>query len=408
MSLLVIALPAAPAGPSARYAWVASVDGQAVQRHGEASAALLPAAGRGVEVVARVPAGCLSWHRVTLPRGIGARSPRLRATLAGLLEERLLDEPDALHFALDPRARAGEPAWVAVCARAWLEGHLQALERAARTVSRVVPELSPDAGPLRLAAIGEPGQAQLLLSGAAVPGGAQLLPLAASALALLPRDRAAGADVQLEAEPAVASVTEQLLGQPLALVAPAERLLRASNSPWDLAQGELARSGVARLSRGATAAWRALLHAPHWRPARWGIALLLLSQLAGLNLLAWRTHEELQARRADLRATLTRTFPQVKVVVDAPVQMAREVALLRSGTGTAAPRDLEPMLAAYARVASADALPTALEYGAGELRLRGLQWPADTLARAQAALRPLGYRVQADADGIVMRVEPMP
>ena len=51
---------------------------------------------------------------------------------------------------------------------------------------------------------------------------------------------------------------------------------------------------------------------------------LLLVNLAGLNLLAWRTGQALAAQRQAQQVLLTDTFPQVKVVVDAPVQMARE------------------------------------------------------------------------------------
>ena len=52
--------------------------------------------------------------------------------LEGLLEDQLLDEPEALHFALQPQARGGGPLWVATCDRAWLRAALQVLESAQR------------------------------------------------------------------------------------------------------------------------------------------------------------------------------------------------------------------------------------------------------------------------------------
>ena len=158
MSLLLIALPP---GPPAGYEFATSTDGQALAAHGSAAPALLPAAGRGVEVVALVPAGQLSWQRVTLPRGVGPGAPRLRSVLDGLLEDQLLDDAGALHFALEPGAQGGASAWVAVCDRAWLAAHLNALEGAGRTVHRIVPELPPQDGPLRLWVTGEPERAQL-------------------------------------------------------------------------------------------------------------------------------------------------------------------------------------------------------------------------------------------------------
>ena len=406
MSLLVLALPPGPPGPSGSYAFATSHDGQALAAHGSAAAELLPPAGRGVEVVAVVPAAQLSWHRVDLPRGVGPRSPRLRATLVGLLEDRLLDEPEQLHFALDPDASGGGPAWVAVCRRDWLAAHLRALDAARRPAGRIVPELSPQAGALRLLVTGEPERAQVLMSGTAVPGGAQALPLGPGTLALL---RAATAhdgeapEAELLAEPAVAALAEQTLDRPVTLVPPAARLLAASRSPWNLAQFELARTGTAWAGRRAGAAWREFLHAPRWRPARWGVALLLLAHLVGLNLWAWRTRDELAARRAQVQAALTQTFPQVKVVVDAPVQMAREVAALRRSTGAASGRDLEPMLSAFAQSAGDQPAPTAIEFTAGELRLKGVQLLATGLTDMQTQLRPLGYRLQAEADGAVLR-----
>ncbi|RYF37940.1 MAG: general secretion pathway protein GspL, partial [Comamonadaceae bacterium] len=125
------------------HAYAVSADGIAVDSHGAAPAALLPVAPRQ-EVVAVVPAGRLSWQRTTLPRGgHKADTPRLRAVLGGLLEERLLDDVESLHFAIEPHARAGAPVWVAVCEKAWLQGELRLLESAGHRIARVVPERSP-------------------------------------------------------------------------------------------------------------------------------------------------------------------------------------------------------------------------------------------------------------------------
>lgn len=400
MSLLILALPPGPASP---YAWATSADGQQLSAHGTASAELLPAAGRGVEVVAVLPAAQLSWHRVQLPRGVGPRSPRLRATLVGLLEDQLLDEPEQLHFALGPDAGAGGPAWVAVCRREALLAHLRALDAAGRPVARIVPERSPEPGALQLDFIGEPERAQLLVAGGP-DGGAQALPWSAGTLALLQaRGGDALATAQVQAEPAVAALAEQVAGRPPTLQTPAQRLLQASATRWDLAQGELARTGAARASRQAGAAWRTFWHASAWRAARWGLGLLLLVQIVGLNVAAWQTRGELAARRTQIDAALTQSFPQVKVVVDAPVQMARELASLRRDTGAASPRDLGPMLGAWAQHAGADAVPTAFEYAPGELRVRGVQLSASALEQARRQLRPLGYRLDTDAQGAVLR-----
>ena len=145
MSSLIVSLPPGHASSTTEWAYALTPDGRTLADHGRTVAALLPLPrGAGAEVVAVVPVQALAWHRVTLPKGMAAGSPRLRAALDGLLEEQLLDEPEALHLALQPGGRAGEPAWVATCDRAWLRNALQLLEAANRPVTRIVPEFAPE------------------------------------------------------------------------------------------------------------------------------------------------------------------------------------------------------------------------------------------------------------------------
>lgn len=404
MSLLVIALPP---GPPATYAFATSADGQGLQQHGSAAPALLPVGRRGVEVVAVVPAAQLSWQQVQLPRGVGPGSPRLRSVLDGLLEEQLLDDVQTLHLAVAPDAQGGAITWVAVCDRAWLAAHLAALDAVERPATRIVPESRPrGSGPLRLILTGEPEHAQLLASGPGVPGGVLALPFGPGALALLPAHDQG--PVELLAEPAVAALAEQTFGGNVAVQSPAQRLLAASRGQWDLAQFDLARTGRARAAKRLAALWRELVHAPRWRPVRWGVGLLVLVNLFGLNLLAWRTQQDLAARQAANRALFTGTFPEVKVVVDAPAQMGRELTRLRQATGAASARDLEPMLQALGQLAGAHKAPAAIEFTAGELRLRGMQLAASELESANQRLRPLGYQLRTDGDAAVLRQEGAP
>lgn len=82
-----------------------SDDGRTVVQAGQSAAALLPRADSLVLVLAEADVG---WHRLPIPR---APAARLRAALAGVMEEALLDDDDALHFALapvpHPAAKAG-------------------------------------------------------------------------------------------------------------------------------------------------------------------------------------------------------------------------------------------------------------------------------------------------------------
>ena len=409
MSLLLITLPP---GPPGSYEYATSNDGQTLASHGTAAIGLLPPAGRGVEVVAMASASQVSWHRVTLPRGVGPGSPRLRPTLIGMLEDALLDDPETLHFAVDPDAAGGGGAWVAVCNRDWLASHLRALDGAQRPITRIVPELRPRTGNLRMIVTGEPDRARVLMTGDAVPGGAQALPFTQGTLALLQLDAlkasdtdAEGGKLELMAEPAVAELAEQLLNRRVTIHQPAKRLLAASRSTWDLAQLDLARTGRARAAKRAGALWRDFLYAPQWRPARWGVVALLVANLAGLNLWAWRTQTELQARRTQVNTALTETFPHVRAIVDAPVQMGREVAALRQSSGATSHRDMEPMLSALGQIIDRQTVPSAIEYSAGELRVKGVPLPASALNDANQRLRPLGYRAHTDGDALILRQE---
>jgi general secretion pathway protein L len=403
MSSLFVLLPRSAATASTEFEYLLSPDGRSVSLHASASAALLPApAGAGSETVVIVPAAGLSWHRVELPKGTGPRSPRLRAVLDGLLEDRVLDELDDLHFALEPSAVAEQPAWVAVCDRQRLRATLQVLEAAGRPASRVVPEFAPEGDPV-LYALGEEEQAQLVCAGRQ---GLLLLPLSAASLNLLPPDLPDATPVI--AEPAVAALAEQMLQRQPRLQSPGERLLASAQTSWDLAQLEFASSGRTRAFKKLSTGWAALLRAPQWRPARWAVLVLVAVQLLGLNAWAWRERNSLATKREASRTILTQTFPNIRAVVDPPQQMEREVAALRQVTGGVSSRDLEAMLGALATAVPPGRSATGLEYTGAELRVRGL---AGSEAQAQPlvmALRSRGYTGSLQGDVLIVRQEGQP
>ncbi len=407
MSTLIAVLPLDPA--SGVFDYVLSPDGHSAARHDRAAAALLP---RSTELVAVVPAQALSWHRLALPKGslkpgsLGGSvdSPRLRAVLDGLLEERVLEEPAELHFALQPEAPSDGPVWVAACNRAWLRAALAPLEAAKRTVARIVPESAPDTtpdAPPRLQALGTPEQALLLTTSA---HGVSLLPLGTATLAMAQAGHPDPLD--LVAEPAVAALAEQLAQRPVRLQHTAERWQAAAQGRWDLAQFDFSNSSRSRAWKGLAARAAVLLHAPQWRAARWGLALLLLVQITGLNLWAWQESRSLQAKRELLRSSLTQAFPGVKVVVDAPVQMGREVALLRQSAGATSARDLEAMLSTLGQALPPPLAATALDYAPGEVRLKGLPSGAD--AAVAEGLRAQGLRVRTEGNQFILQAATAP
>ena len=399
MSSLVVLLPLEPATSASEWSYALSPGGTALSDHGKAPAALLPLPrGTGAETVAVVPVQALAWHRVDLPKGTTPGSPRLRAALEGLLEEQLLDETDAVHMALGPGARAGGPAWVAVCDRAWLRHALQLLESAGRPVTRIVPEFAPE-GPLALVVTGDAEHPTVVVSS---EEGVLALPLTAAALPLLPT---LPEEAPRVAEPAVAAVAEQLLQQKFALQQAPQRWVQAARTSWDLAQFEFASSSRARALKKLASGWAEVLHGALWRPARWAALVLVVANLAGLNAWAWKERATLADQRQAVQGVLRETFPQVRVIVDAPVQMEREVAGLRQQTGVASPRDLDALLAALASALPANRTPSGLEYGAGQLRAAGLALSGDDLRSAIARLKTLGYAGSSEGDVLVVAAE---
>lgn len=397
--MLLVTIPLSSGSAIAEYGWaVWSSDGRKLRSQGSAPASLLPSSD---EVILGVPAAAMSWHQVTLPQGSMSGAARLRSVLSGLLEDRLLDEPESLHFALEPDARVAVPIWVAACNRVWLRNAVQALESAGRRVTRIIPEFTPQAAgePSMLFAIGEPDAAQCVVCGV---DGVAMLPLDSAGVALagtLP----AGSTVR--AEPAVAELAESVFGQQVPIIMPAERWLQASVSAWDLAQFDLASTGRARASKKLAAVSRALWYGRQWRAARVGALVLVLAQLVGLNAWAWKERNALDAKRAAVRSLLTQTFPSVKLVIDAPLQMAREVAALQQATGGVVTADLEPMLGALAASLQPGRVPTAIDFSAGQLRLRGLGLPAAEFASLKTALSSRGYSARSEGDLVLVQAE---
>ena len=420
MSTLIICLPplvsGALPGAAAAYDYAVTSDGRTATVQASAPLALLPAVARGGEIVAVVPVAMLSWHRVEIPKGVGMGSPRVRVILESLLEDRLLDEADQLHLALAPDAAAGAATWVAACDKRWLRAHLQALEAAGRPIGRIVPEFSPVAGPLQLHVLGDADTPQMVATGGAVVG-VQYLPFSAAAMSLLPlpsvlsvpgvvmedNDADAGADMLVFAEPIHAAQAEHLLQRKVGLLTRPQRWLDASRSPWDLAQLELLSSGRTRTVKRLSGVGRDLWQSSAWKPARWGMLLLLLANLVGLNVWAWKEQSALARQRAAMVSTLTQTFPQVKVVVDAPVQMERQVAALRQATGVSSGRDLEAMLAALVTALPSDRSADGIEFVAGEARFKGLKLQGADTAPLVAQLKALGYIARVESDVLSLR-----
>ena len=134
------------------------------------------------------------------------------------------------------------------------------------------------------------------------------------------------------------------------------------------------------------------------------MALVVLNVL-GLNAWAWKERASLDGKREAVRATLRETFPQVKVIVDAPIQMEREVAALRQQTGMASPRDIDALLGALASALPPSRTPNTIEYGGGQLRATGLVLTPEEFRGVASHLKTLGYAAVTEGAVLVLNAE---
>lgn len=384
------AAPAAADMPRAdalrEYDYALTPDGRQVTAEGRAAAAALPQADSVVAVVAESD---ISWRCVELPRA----GRQMRAALAGKLEEVLLDDPDTLHFALEPDALGGDTAWVAITSRSWLAEHLAQLDAAQIFIDRVAPLSWPDelARGHFFEANGEMDGPGVALRWSHTEGVATLPLDGGLARQFFPPGLVHAA--QWTATPAVAAAAEHWLGTTVTVQTPAQRALAIVDSAWDLRQFDLAPR--ARGVRALRLFSRAAMRKP-WRPVRIGLAGLALVQLIGLNLWAWHQNREIKAKREAIAATLTTTFPQIRNPLDAPVQMQRNLDLLRASAGSVGQQDLEALLAAAALAWPTDRSPAeALAFEPGRLTIAAQGWSPPQIDNFRTQLRSEGWQLDA-------------
>lgn len=406
--------------------WVRSPDGLVAAEHGSCTPSLLPA---DTDVVLMLPPRAVSWHRVSLPK---VAQGRLRAALDGVLEDRLLNDPTELHFALEPGSRPGQTLWVAVCDKAWLKAWLQALEAAGRPASRIVPALWPTstgvgdrgetvhwahdegdrvwlatANPLgvRCVPLRENGSSTFGSFGTTSTFGDSafggLGPAASGATEHLTAD-SDPANTRWFADPSITALAEQVCNQHFDLMPPPAWQLRCAQSDWNLAQFDLSLSSGARRGQRLRQTLRQWRSAPAWRPARWGLAALLLSLVGGINALAWMERSSLSDKQVATAQLLKNAFPDVAVVLDAPVQMRRELVRLQQSSGTLSSDDLEATLAALAPL-SVGAVPGSIDFVPGETRLGAWPVPADQLQTMAQELSQRGWQVSLDGESLLIR-----
>ncbi len=394
MSQLLVTL-SPPDAASDEFAYALLSSAGALTSHGHAAPALLPKADAATLIV---PAQALSWHLASLPKlPRGSSAQKTHALLAGVLEEQLLDDAALMHLAACPTLAQEGKTWVAACHKGHLQAAVAALQAARVPLTRIVPEVFPSDAVV----IHASGSSEAATITFADVQGVLCLPL--SQTAMLP---AWPETLAISAEPAVAAQAEQVLGSRVNVLQASQWAMQAAAAAQergiDLAQGDLAVSGGGRVWQSLTGTLRDMLAAPQWKPARWGVALLLLANVIGLNAWSYKQNASVQAKRAQMNQLLSSSFPNVKVVVDAPLQMQRELASLRQAQGQLSGRDFESIYGRFSSVAAVNTAPSAIEFLANEVQIRGSGLQASQLDALLPRLQYAGLAVRSDAQALIV------
>ncbi len=431
--IATLAPPHSSGVSAAEVAYCQVTNAQTVSSYGTAAVGLLP---RADEVVLLLPARAVSWHPVQIPKVARSISGvKLRALVDGLAEELVLDDTAALHIAMyRPKTGDAGKAWLAVCDSQWLTEQLQSFQAAGHRVRGIIASAHPltpvvsdtlraepamgniDGGNAGIASTAPASSARIHVSGSLET--AMITVADASGVLSVPLNQAkllwpgiSSGDYLISAEPAVAAAAETSLGTKVTVVQSAQvalqAMLDANSDGLNLAQGTFALRGSDRWLQQVGHTARDLLSAPAWRTARWGAVLLAVAHLLGLNAWAWKERSSLETKRSQTTQILTQNFPQVKVIVDAPVQMQRELALLRQASGSLSSRDLENLMAKFygaapSAAAPSAAAPSAIEFANGELSLKGTGLSASQLSQLQPKLRATGLAARTEADKIIV------
>lgn len=144
--------------------------------------------------------------------------------------------------------------------------------------------------------------------------------------------------------------------------------------------------------------------ADRWNLAAWRVPLALLAgivlvQVLGMNIHWLLLRNEQQRVEAAQQQALRGAFPQTQAILDAPLQMRRQVEQLRIASGRSTPEDFLPLADRFAQAARRlppDALQ-ALEYR-GRMLVVTLK-PGTDIASLRSAARQSGLQMEEDKTG---------
>lgn len=366
MSLLRIHIPSSwpDTEPDASLPWCRLGTRGECLAAGSATPADLPPT-EACELV--LPAEAVLLTRASLPRG---SKQKMQQLLAYAIEDRLVTEPDTVHVAAGPTLADGQTV-LAVIDKAWLTRLLARLNEAGLRPQSAWPETLLPALPADGWVMVWDGRGGFLRSGKhagmSLDGGSSAQPPAALTLSVAEARAAAALPHHLllrlreDTPPPDAEAWSHALGVTVDV-----------GVNWTPLQHPDATAGAINLLQGAFAPTGA---ARDWWPKlRLPLVLLgliVLVQVGATSTEWWLLSREKQKLHAAMEKSFREAFPDARVVVDAPLQMQRNLADLRGAAGQMSPSDFLPLLSRVATALDADSRGSlrAIRYEASQLNL---------------------------------------
>jgi general secretion pathway protein L len=372
------------------FNWVLRRANNFAARSGTSSVLSLPKAEQ-CEIV--VPASVVMLTEVSLPR---TSRQRLRQMLPFAVEDKLLSDPETVHVAAGARQPNGTMP-VAVIEKSWLHGVLSTLGKVGLRPQRVVaetclPEVEP--GTWTVVWNGGGGFARTgSASGMALDGALGPAPPFALSRAIEEATAQGAAPVRIVVRP-----TSPSAGLPKLEAWSAELGIQvAVGRPWAWSSQE-GTAGEINLLQGEFAATSGVSEWLHWlKPV-----LLLAASIVALQVMAatmewWLLHREERQLRTAMDNAFRTAFPEAKVIVDAPLQMKRNLADLKRLSGQSEANDFLPLLGHAAPfLKPAGGRVERIQYDKGSLTIDLVVPEASVAESIKTSLQTPGIEARAD------------
>lgn len=389
MNLLQIFIPEnfSPVEQS-RCPWVLREAAGRVLRSGESAPHEMPKAD-AVQVVA--PAAKVLLTSVRVPT---RNRQKMLKLLPFAVEEKLMYDPETIHVAAGLR-QASDDVPVAVIDRRWMESVMGALQQAGLRPRVMWPEPllpKPHAGAWTVVWDGSAGFIKTgEFAGVSMDGGSAEAPPLALVLAVQEAKQAGRAPKRVSLRLSGGAQAPDVEQWAARLEVPVSQ-----DKAWDwaaeacqsapainLLQGEFAPAGL-------SADWL-----PRLKPALILGGLIVALQLGGgavdWAFLSYEKHK----LQADMEKSFRQAFPEAKTVVDASLQMRRNLADLRHAAGQPDSSDLLPLLAKAAPVLAGVANIQYMQYERGMLKLE-LRLQSGSVADLRGRLGITGLNAEFD------------